>query len=157
MKCVFLFLFVFLLNLINGIRYFLIQTASERVSTSTPSFKRPLTQCGSKKRWDEGITYPDLFNPISVPSIALILTVVSNFQKLFLKYTNNPLTQLEQIEANLNKWITGTKTEVFFWANNYRAVYNSHMFSLTSFGKYSRSKDMDLLGLLQHKLYNYGW
>lgn len=30
-----------------------------------------------KNKRDEGITYPDYFNPVSVPSIALILTAVS--------------------------------------------------------------------------------
>ena len=98
--------------------------------------------------------YPNLFNPISVPSSALILTVVCNFQKIFLISTNNHLMQ--QIESNVDEWITGTKTEVTFWADDYRAVYDSHLFLLNSFGKYSRSKDVDLLGLLQRKLYNYG-
>jgi hypothetical protein len=38
----------FLLNLLYGVRYFQIRTASERVYTITPLFKRLLTRCGSK-------------------------------------------------------------------------------------------------------------
>jgi hypothetical protein len=37
------------------------------------------------------------------------------------------------------------------------AIYDGHVSSLNSFGKYSKSKGVDLLGLLQRRLYNYGW
>jgi Domain of unknown function (DUF6532) len=62
-----------------------------------------------------------------------------------------------QIEANLDEWISGTKSEVTFWVEDYRAIYDGHVLSLDSFGKYSNSKGVDLLGLLQRRLYNYGW
>ena len=61
-----------------------------------------------------------------------------------------------QIECNINEWISGTKIEVTFWAEDYRAIYDSHVDSLNSFGKYSKSKGVDLLGLLQSSPYNFG-
>ena len=61
----------------------------------------------------EGIVYSDLFDPILVHSIALILTVVSNpIDSDNLHVSDNLSTQ--QIESNLNEWIPGTKTEVTF-------------------------------------------
>lgn len=120
-------------------------------------YKHPIIQKAVNVMWfknkrDEGIVYPDLFNPIPVHSIALILTAVSNpwFTLLFSFYN------LKQIECNIDEWISGTKTEVTFWADDYRTIYDSHVLSLNSFGKYSKSKGLDLLGQLQRKLYNSG-
>ena len=52
-------------------------------------YSHPIIQKAVNKMWfknkrDEGIMYPDYFNPISVPSIALILTAVS-YSLLLLK------------------------------------------------------------------------
>ena len=59
-------------------------------------YKHPILQKAINTMWfknkrDEGVVYPDLFSPISVPSIALILTAVSKFQRLF--HESNPSTQ----------------------------------------------------------------
>ena len=35
-------------------------------------------------------------------------------------------------------------------------VYDSHVVSLSESGVYSKSRNLDLLGRLQRKLYNYG-
>ena len=106
-----------------------------------------------KNKRSEGIIYPDLFNPISVPSIALILTAVSSSMNYYSVSTN---LSTPQIECNIDEWISGTKTDVTFWADDYRALYDSHFLSLTSFGQYSESKGVDLLGWLQRRLYNFG-
>ena len=37
-------------------------------------------------KWDEGVIYQDYFNPISVPSITLILTEVSLYFFIFRIY-----------------------------------------------------------------------
>ena len=106
-----------------------------------------------KNKRSEGIIYPDLFSPIPVPSIALILTAVSSYMNYYNVSTN---LSTQQIECNLDKWISGTKTDVTFWADDYRAIYDSHLLSLASFGQYSQSKGVDLLGWLQRRLYNFG-
>ena len=55
-----------------------------------------------KNKRDEGIVYSDLFDPISVHSIALILTVVNNpIDSDNLHVSDNLSTQ--QIESNLIK------------------------------------------------------
>jgi hypothetical protein len=52
--------------------------------------------------------------------------------------------------------VTGLKTDITFYAEEYRPIYESHVVSLTEFGNYSKSKNVDLLGRLQRKLYNFG-
>ena len=63
-------------------------------------YKHPILQKAVNAMWfknkrDEGIVFPDLFNPISVHSIALILTAVSNLLShftyliIFLHYRSN--------------------------------------------------------------------
>ena len=56
-------------------------------------YKHPIIQKAVNAMWfknkrDEGITYSDLFNPISVNSIALILTAVSDSADYFLESNN---------------------------------------------------------------------
>ena len=63
---------------------------------------------------------------------------------------------LLQIECNIDEWATGLKTDITFWAEEYRPIYETHVASLTEFGEYAKSKDLDLLGVIQRKLYNYG-
>ena len=107
---------------------------------------------------DEGVVYQDYFNPIAIPAIALILTAVSFFfcpvkecfNRLFFLYHL-------QIECNIDRWATGIKTNITFYAEEYRPIYDSHVFSLNEFGVYSKSHNFDLLGRLQHKCYNFGW
>jgi len=120
-------------------------------------YNNPIIQKAVNKMWfnnkrDEGIVYQDYFNPISIPSIALILTAVSI---LFFSYNCFFVYRL-QIECNIDEWATGLKTDITFYAEEYRPVYDSHVVSLSEFGVYSKSRNMDLLGCLQHKLYNYG-
>jgi hypothetical protein len=110
-----------------------------------------------KNKRDEGIAYPDLFNPISVYSIALILTAVSVLW-------TTPIILLpvliqvffKKVECNIDEWITGIKTDIIFYADEYRTIYESHVNSLLAFGAYSKAKGLDLLGRVQRRLYNFG-
>jgi hypothetical protein len=108
-----------------------------------------------KNKRDEGIMFADYFNPISTPSIALILTAVSRPFVTYLIYLVISF-YCSQIECNIDEWATGIKTDITFWADEYRPIYESHVVSLKEFGEYSKSKDVDLLGRLQRRLYNYG-
>lgn len=118
-----------------------------------PIIQKAVNAMWFKNKRDEGIVYPDLFSPIPIHCIALILTAVSSPVDYF--YVSSNLST-QQIESNIDEWISGSKTEVTFWADDYRAIYDSHLSSLTSFGKYSKSKGVDLLGRFQRRLYNYG-
>ena len=125
-------------------------------------YTHPIIQKAVNKMWfknkrDEGITYPDYFNPVSVPSIALILTAVSRLLSFpFKLYSNCFFRYHFQIECNIDEWATGLKTDITFWAEEYRPVYEAHVASLNQFGAYSDAKELDLLGRIQRKLYNYG-
>ena len=112
-----------------------------------------------KNKHDEGIVLKDYFNPLQIASIALILTAVSHPLSFFIscKLGYNLIFLLHfQIECNINEWATGLKTDITFYAEEYRPIYESHVVSLTEFGEYSKSKNFDLLGRLQRKLYNFG-
>ena len=50
-----------------------------------PIIQKAVNKTWFKNKWDEGIMYPDYFKPLSVPSIALILTAVS-YPLLLLKF-----------------------------------------------------------------------
>ena len=109
-----------------------------------------------KNKRDEGIIFQDYFNPVSIPSIALILTAVRIFFSGYKLSFNSFILYCFQIECNIDEWATGLKTDIPFYAEEYRAVYDSHVVSLSEFGVYSKSRNLDLLGRLQRKLYNYG-
>lgn len=46
------------------------------------------------------------------------------------------------------------KTDVTFWADEYRSVYQDHIKLLQAFSQHT--KQHDLVGRLQHRLHNYG-
>ena len=52
------------------------------------------------------------------------------------------------IVCNIDEWATGLKMDITFYADEYRPIFESHIISLTKFGKYSTSKNLDLLGRL---------
>ena len=59
-----------------------LQVLSDENGKRKGIYNHPIIQKAVNKMWfnnrrDEGITYPDYFSPISIPSIALILTAVS--------------------------------------------------------------------------------
>lgn len=120
-----------------------------------PIIQKSINTMWFKNKRDEGITFSNLFNPVSVHSIALVLTAVSNSWVCFHGLGSNNIST-QQIECNIDKWISGIKTEATFWADDYHGIYNSHILSLNSFGNYSMSQGFDLLGWLQRRLYNYG-
>ena len=66
-----------------------------------------------------------------------------------------PVNKRCQIEANIDEWVTGIRVAVTFWADEYRAVYHSHVEGLEEYGQ--QTAKHDLLGRLQRRLYNYAW
>ncbi|KAG5649197.1 hypothetical protein H0H81_005483 [Sphagnurus paluster] len=101
-------------------------------------YQHPAIQKGVNKLWfsntrDEGVAYTDMFNPLPIPAIALILTT---------------------IECCIDEWLTGTKCDVTYWADDYRDVYQKHIKSLQSFGEETRK--YELLERLQKRLHNHG-
>lgn len=59
------------------------QVLSDDTGKRKGIYSHPIIQKAVNKMWfknkrDEGIIYSDYFNPVSVPSIALILTAVSH-------------------------------------------------------------------------------
>ena len=68
------------------------QVLSDNEGKHKGIYNHPIIQKAVNKIWfknkrDEGIMFPDYFNPVSIPSIALILTVVSlRFSFLVINY-----------------------------------------------------------------------
>ncbi|KAJ6452580.1 hypothetical protein C8R45DRAFT_1112886 [Mycena sanguinolenta] len=80
-------------------------------------YKHPIIQCVFNAMWfanskDEGPRHPELFSPILLRALALILTAIEN---------------------NIDEHLTGIRTDVAFTANNYRAVYEGHVKALEQF------------------------
>ncbi|RDB14714.1 hypothetical protein Hypma_016210 [Hypsizygus marmoreus] len=101
-------------------------------------YQNPIIQKAVNTMWfanknDEGIKYSDLFKPLPVQTIALVLMV---------------------IECCIDEWLTGTRTDLAFYANDYSYVYETHIACLEEFGTFTVK--LDLLGNLQNKLYNFG-
>ncbi|KIM38489.1 hypothetical protein M413DRAFT_12710 [Hebeloma cylindrosporum] len=101
-------------------------------------YQHPIIQKIVNKSWfnnprDEGIVYVDLFDPLSVEAIALVLTA---------------------IECGIDSWATGVKIEVPFYTSEYKPIYTRHATTLKAFGV-ATSKH-DLLGKLQRTLFNFG-
>ncbi|KAF8810264.1 hypothetical protein BYT27DRAFT_7253852 [Phlegmacium glaucopus] len=86
-----------------------------------------------QNKCDEGVLLTEMFKPIPVPAIAFVLIA---------------------IEANINEWLTGKKTSVTFWADEYRSIYKGHIEALEDYGRHT--KKHDLIGRLQRRLFNYG-
>ncbi|KAF7378521.1 hypothetical protein MSAN_00279800 [Mycena sanguinolenta] len=80
-------------------------------------YKNPIIQSGVNMMWfankkDEGPRHPELFSPLPIPALALVLTAIEN---------------------NIDERLTGIRTDVPFTANDYRAVYESHVKALEKF------------------------
>ncbi|KAF8883573.1 hypothetical protein BD779DRAFT_1472470 [Infundibulicybe gibba] len=86
-----------------------------------------------QNKQDEGIEFSELFDPIPVESIALILTA---------------------IECAIDEWATGFKTDIPFQAKEYMGIYNDHLDSLRAYGEHTSKHD--LLGKMCQKLYDDG-
>ncbi|KAF8875513.1 hypothetical protein BD779DRAFT_1389646, partial [Infundibulicybe gibba] len=97
-------------------------------------YKNPIIRKGICALWftndqDEGIEYSDLFNPMPICAIALILTAV---------------------ECVINMWTTGIKRSVAFHSVDYRPIYIYHIEQLEIFGQYTQERN--LLGKLRKRL-----
>ena len=95
----FIIIIYFSFNLINY------QVLSDPEGKRKGIYKHPIIQKAVNAIWfqnkrDEGIIYPEHFKPISVPSIALILTAVSKFPRIIHIVTNNLCNRLNVISTN---------------------------------------------------------
>ncbi|KAF7341054.1 hypothetical protein MSAN_02091400 [Mycena sanguinolenta] len=80
-------------------------------------YKHPIFQCAVNAMWfmnqkDEGPRHPELFSPLPIRALALVLTAVEN---------------------NIDERLTGIRTDVTFTTNDYHAVYEGHVKSLEQF------------------------
>ncbi|KAG0698766.1 hypothetical protein DFH29DRAFT_877762 [Suillus ampliporus] len=66
--------------------------------------------------WDEGVVHNKYFDPIPIPTVALVLTV---------------------IECCINKWITGIKEDITFSSANYAHIFHDHVNSLMKFNDHT--------------------
>ncbi|KAJ6579887.1 hypothetical protein B0H10DRAFT_2235523 [Mycena sp. CBHHK59/15] len=83
----------------------------------TGIYKTPLIQRAVNAMWfanrrDEGPSFPEFFNPITKPGVAIVLTVAENL---------------------IDERLTGIRTDIPFTTNDYRSVYDSHLQALEEF------------------------
>ncbi|KAJ7186249.1 hypothetical protein B0H12DRAFT_1039631, partial [Mycena haematopus] len=80
-------------------------------------YKHPILQSAVNAMWfanrrDEGPRHPEIFNPLPIRALALVLAAIEN---------------------NIDERLTGIRTDVAFTANDYRAVYENHVKSLEQY------------------------
>ncbi|KAJ7833858.1 hypothetical protein B0H14DRAFT_3710162 [Mycena olivaceomarginata] len=85
--------------------------------SKTGLFKHPILQKACNAMWfanrrDEGPSHPEIFNPLPEEALAALLTVTEN---------------------TIDEYLTGIRTDVPFTANEYRSVYDTHLWSLREF------------------------
>ncbi|KAJ6478334.1 hypothetical protein C8R45DRAFT_792777, partial [Mycena sanguinolenta] len=90
---------------------------SQDIENKKGLYKKPIIQSVFNAMWfanskDEGPRHPELFSPIPLRALALVLTAIEN---------------------NIDERLTGIRTDVPFTANDYRAVYEGHVKSLEQF------------------------
>ncbi|KAG6914686.1 hypothetical protein DXG01_015947 [Tephrocybe rancida] len=86
-----------------------------------------------KNKRNEGVVYTDMFYPMPIPALALIL---------------------KAIECNIDEWVSGTKTDIAFYADNYCTTYMKHIESLKTFSEVTSKHG--LLETMQKRLHNFG-
>ncbi|KAJ6481134.1 hypothetical protein C8R45DRAFT_831764, partial [Mycena sanguinolenta] len=91
--------------------------AFKDIENKTRLYKHPILQSAVNAMWfanrrDEGPRRPDLFNPLPIRALALVLAAIEN---------------------NIDEHLTGICADVAFTANDYRAVYEGHVNSLEQF------------------------
>ncbi|KAJ6625727.1 hypothetical protein B0H10DRAFT_1782301, partial [Mycena sp. CBHHK59/15] len=92
----------------------------------TGIYKTPLIQRAVNAMWfanrrDEGPSFPEFFNPITKPGVAIVLTVVCPC----LLSSIARLTFLAKAENSIDERLTGIRTDIPFTTNDYRSVYDS--------------------------------
>lgn len=102
-----------------------------------------------RNKQDEGVVHEDLFSPLTVEALALVLAAVPDFFNYFLI----PLTCCLQIEHCIDEWSSGIRTDIPFSAGLYKDVYEDHIRCLEEFNKVT--KYAILPGILQ-ELYEGG-
>lgn len=70
-------------------------------------------------RLDEGVRYPEYFDPFTKEALALVLSVVH----LFLSLHYCGLSRCRQIENCIDEWSTGSPCAVPFTEEAYKPVY----------------------------------
>ncbi|KAJ6594830.1 hypothetical protein B0H19DRAFT_1284580 [Mycena capillaripes] len=84
---------------------------------------------------DEGVSFPEFFNPITKAGLALVLTAAENL---------------------IDERLTGIRTNIPFTANDYRSVYDSHLKALDEFEELTRPhKILDNILIRLHNIGRY--
>ncbi|KAJ7186195.1 hypothetical protein C8R46DRAFT_1208276 [Mycena filopes] len=100
-------------------------------------FKNAILQKGCNTIWfanrrDEGPMAPDLFNPLTAPALAALITVTEN---------------------TIDEYLTGIRTDVPFTANDYRTVYQTHLRALEQFATHTAKYNLlDTILLRMHNI-----
>jgi hypothetical protein len=74
-----------------------------------------------KNKRDEGIKYPEFYNPIPEVGLALILTA---------------------IECCIDEWASDTRSDVTFFADNYQPIFAEHLKNLDKFDDHTKAQGL---------------
>ncbi|KAI0286189.1 hypothetical protein BC826DRAFT_874380, partial [Russula brevipes] len=85
------------------------------------------------RRNDEGVVFSKFFHPISLPTIALVLTAV---------------------ECGIDEWTTGSREDISFKSSEYKKIYEEHVSMLNLFK--DKTQNIGIMPRIQDKLYRNG-
>ncbi|KAJ7250084.1 hypothetical protein B0H12DRAFT_1019348, partial [Mycena haematopus] len=101
-------------------------------------YKHPIIQSAVNAMWfanrrDEGPRHPELFSPLPIRALAVVLAAIEN---------------------NIDERLTGIRTDVAFTASDYRAVYEGHVKSLEEFA--AHTEKYQLMEKISKRLHSVG-
>jgi hypothetical protein len=102
-----------------------------------------------RNKQDEGVIHEENFSPLTIETVALVLSAVCESLECFLI----PLKSCLQIECCIDEWISGVRTDIPFSTALYKDVYQDHIRTLERFDKVT---NQIILPNILVKLYNRG-
>jgi hypothetical protein len=100
---------------------------------------------------DEGVVFNKFFEPIPLPTIALVLTAVSTFLFLSCQWI---IPSCQQIECGIDEWKTGSREDVDFKLSDYKNIYQDHIGMLNILK--DETQNIGIVPNIQSKLYKTG-
>ncbi|KAI5997562.1 hypothetical protein EDD15DRAFT_2410951 [Pisolithus albus] len=114
------------------------------LNTSSSSRSPPFEESASDVEYWKEVEIPQVFHANSIPSAR----IGPNSGKFVI------VLEAAQIECCIDEWSTGTRTDIPFTIQEYRATYDSHLKCLQAFAE--ATKTYDVLPSICRRLYEVG-
>ena len=118
-------------------------------------FRHPIISKAINTQWfsnrhSEGVTFHMYFNPIAIPTLALVITAV-RVNTLSLVHHDSPSLQVENC---IDEWATGRFKAIDFSEKLYNDIYQDHRMNLENWKAHLRGRS--ILPRMQEHLHEKG-